>query len=238
MNSSLGNGTNPVYDEKQIELESKSTDTWNLEQQRQASGGCHLMKKNLNVLIFALMFGATAGATVYQLDPAHGEVGFVAKHLMVSKVRGRFAKFEGTFNFDEKKNEVTNINIKIDPSSIDTANAKRDDHLRSPDFFDVKKEKDMIFKADKVVVKKDTPVKVNGTLTMHGITKPLTLDLTYNGSMIDPWGNPRVGYSISGKLNRKDWGLNWNKALDKGGVTVSDEIALEIEGEASAPTKK
>lgn len=186
------------------------------------------------VLFLALAVSSSALAANYQLDPSHGEVGFIAKHLMVSKVRGRFTKFEGSFAFDEKKNEVSNVEIKVDPSSIDTANAKRNDHLKSPDFFDVTKFKDLTFKADKVVVKKDAAVKVNGNLTMHGVTKPVTLELTYNGSTIDPWGNQRVGYSLSGKLNRKDWGLNWNQNLDKGGVAVSDEIALEIEGEAIA----
>lgn len=186
------------------------------------------------VLTLILALAPSAFAANYQLDPSHGEVGFVAKHLMVSKVRGRFTKFEGSFAFDEKKNELTNIEVKIDPSSIDTADTKRNDHLKSPDFFDVAKFKDMTFKADKANVKKDSPVKVTGNLTMHGVTKPVTLEVTFNGSTIDPWGNQRVGYSISGKLNRKDWGLNWNQNLDKGGVAVSDEIALEIEGEAIA----
>jgi polyisoprenoid-binding protein YceI len=188
------------------------------------------MKKLVSIMVLTL--APSVFAANYQLDPSHGEVGFVAKHLMVSKVRGRFTKFEGSFAFDEKKNEVSNIDVKIDPSSIDTADTKRNDHLKSPDFFDVTKFKDMTFKADKVVVKKDSPVKAVGNLTMHGITKPVSFELTYNGSTIDPWGNQRVGYSISGKLNRKDWGLNWNQKLDKGGVAVSDEIALEIEGEA------
>lgn len=185
------------------------------------------------VLAFVIFMSSQVFAANYQLDPSHCEVGFIAKHLMVSKVRGRFAKFEGTFAFDEKKNEVSNINVKVDAGSIDTTIAKRDDHLRSADFFDVKNHKDLIFTADKAIVQKDRPVKINGTLTMRGVSKPVTLDLTYSGTIVDPWGNQRVGFSMNGKVNRKDWGLNWNQTLDKGGVTVSDEITLEIEGEAT-----
>jgi polyisoprenoid-binding protein YceI len=186
------------------------------------------------MIFSSLLFLAFAAqASNYKLDPAHGTVGFSVKHLMVSKVRGHFNKFEGQFVFDEKKNEVNKVEVKVDPASIDTSDKKRDEHLNSPDFFDTKKFPEMKFKSDKpVVVKIDHPTPITGELTMHGVTKPVTLDLTYTGAVTDPWGNEKVGFSLAGKINRKDWGLNWNKALDKGGVTVSDDVAIEIEGEA------
>jgi polyisoprenoid-binding protein YceI len=186
------------------------------------------------VFLAALMLGQFALAATYKLDPAHSVVGFSVKHLVVSNVRGNFNKFEGSFDFDEKKNEVSKIDVKIDPSSINTNDKKRDEHLNSPDFFDTKKNPEMRFKADKpVVVKKDQPTKITGDLTMRGITKPVTLDLTYGGSVVDAWGNEKVGFALKGKINRKDWGINWNKTLDKGGVTVSDDVNVEIEGEGT-----
>lgn len=182
----------------------------------------------------------SAQAASYKLDPSHSTVGFSVRHLVVSKVKGHFGKFEGSFEFDEKKMEVSKVDVKIDAASIDTAEAKRDEHLNSPDFFDTKKFPEITFKADKASVKKDKPTKISGTLTMRGVSKPVTLDLTYGGSVVDPWGNEKVGFSMSGKIDRKDFGLTWNKSLDKGGVAVSDEVMLEIEGEAQkeAPAKK
>jgi polyisoprenoid-binding protein YceI len=182
-----------------------------------------------------------AQAATYKLDPVHSVMGFSVKHLVVSKVKGRFNKAEGGFNFDEKTMEASKIDIKLEAASIDTNDKKRDEHLMSPDFFDVKKFPDLHFTADKVTVKKDEAVKVPGQLTMRGVTKPVTLDLTYGGSIIDPMGNEKIGFSLTGKINRKDWGINWNKTLDKGGLTVSDEVMIEIEGEAikdKAPAKK
>jgi polyisoprenoid-binding protein YceI len=185
-----------------------------------------------------ILSSALAGATTYKMDPVHSVVGFSVKHLVVSKVKGRFNKFEGSFNFDEKNMEASKIEIKIDPASVDTNDKKRDEHLMSPDFFDVKKNPEMKFVADKVVVKKDQAVKLAGQLTMRGVTKPVTLDLTYGGSVTDPMGNEKVGFTISGTINRKDWGVNWNKTLDKGGLTVSDDVMIEIDGEAIKEAKK
>ncbi len=180
-----------------------------------------------------LFFAFASQAAPYKLDASHSIVGFSVKHLVVSKVKGRFNKFEGSFQFDEKKNEVSKIEVKIDPASVDTNDKKRDEHLASPDFFDVKKHNEMKFKINKpVIVKLNEAVKVSGDLTMRGVTKPVTLDLTYTGSATDPWGNEKVGFALAGQINRKDWGVNWNKTLDKGGLTVSDEVMIEIEGEA------
>lgn len=191
------------------------------------------MKKNILGLLVAVLFVSAASAATYNVDESHSIVGFSIKHLVVSKVKGRFNKFSGSFDFDEKKNEVSKIDVKVDVTSVDTNDKKRDEHLSSPDFFDVKNHANMTFTADKVVVKKDKAVKVSGNLTIKGVTKPVTLDLTYGGSVVDPWGNQKVGFSLSGKINRKDWGLNWNKTLDKGGLAVGEEVNLEIEGEAA-----
>lgn len=187
-------------------------------------------------LIFTatMLFGLMAQAATYKLDPVHSEVGFVVKHLVVSNVRGTFDKYEGTFDFDDKTNELSKVDVKIDASSINTRDKKRDDHLRSPDFFDVKKKgsENLIFKVSQPVkVTKDQTVKVTGDLTMRGVTKPVTLDLTYGGMATDGYGNEKVGFSMRGKVNRKDWGINWNKNLDRGGVTVSDEVTIEIDGQ-------
>lgn len=184
------------------------------------------------ILAMVVMMSGSAFAATYKIDGAHSVVGFSVKHLVVSKVKGRFNKFEGSFDFDDKKNEVTKVDVKIDAASIDTNDKKRDEHLSSPDFFDVKKHGQILFKADKATVQKDKTTKVEGFLTIKGVTKPVTLDLTYGGSIVDPSGNTKVGFSLTGKIDRKEFGVSWNKTLDKGGVAVSDEVMLEIEGEA------
>ncbi len=191
------------------------------------------MKKSILGFLTTVLFLASAQAATYNVDESHSVVGFSVKHLVVSKAKGRFNKFSGSFDFDEKKNEVSKIDVKIDVTSVDTNEKKRDEHLSSADFFDVKNHPSMTFVADKVVVKKDKAVAVKGNLTIKGITKPVTLDLTYGGSIVDPWGNQKVGFSLSGKIHRKDWGLNWNKTLDKGGLAVGEDVTLEIEGEAA-----
>lgn len=189
------------------------------------------MKKMIFSSLLFLAFAAQAN-TNYKLDPSHSNVGFSVKHLMVSKVRGSFTKFDGTFVFNEKKNEVSKIDVKIDPASVNTNDKKRDEHLASPDFFDVAKNPEMRFQVSKpFTVKPNEPTKVTGDLTMRGVTKPVTLNVVYAGAMKDAWGNDKVGFTLTGEINRKDWGVNWNKALDKGGVTVSDEVMIEIEGQ-------
>jgi polyisoprenoid-binding protein YceI len=185
------------------------------------------------ILAGLLLFAFSAQAASYKLDPTHTIVGFSVKHLVVSKVKGRFNKFDGSFDFDDKKNEVNKVEVKVDATSIDTNDKKRDEHLGSPDFFDTKKFPEISFKADKIAVKKDQPTKVTGNLTMRGVTKPVSLELTYGGSVVDPWGNEKVGFTLNGKINRKDWGINWNKNLDKGGVVASEDVMIEIEGEAA-----
>lgn len=191
-----------------------------------------------SILTSCLLMSSLSMAAAYKLDSAHTDVGFSVTHLMISKVKGRFTKFDGGFEFDEKKNELKNVEVKIETASVNTDNAKRDEHLSGDDFFQVKKFPEMSFKSDKVEAKDGKPSKVHGTLTIKGVAKPVALDVEYRGSIVDPWKNEKVGFSATTKINRKDFGLNWNQNLDKGGVAVSDEVTIVIEGEAVKAAKK
>lgn len=187
----------------------------------------------LSMIAAMLLISTSAFATKYKIDPEHSHVGFSVKHLVVSNVKGNFGKYEGGFEFDEKKGTVSNIDVKIDAASINTNDAKRDEHLRSADFFDTAKHKEITFKGKKIDVVNNKPTKVTGDLTIRGVTKSVTLDIDYGGTATDPWGNEKLGFSMSGKINRKDFGVSWHKALDKGGAVVSDDVKLEIEVEAN-----
>ena len=174
-------------------------------------------------LVSLLAAGALYAGT-YKVDTSHSSVGFKVKHLMISNVSGKFNKFNGSFEVDDKTKKVTSLNGKIDVNSIDTDNEKRDKHLRAPDIFDAKKFPSITFSLEKI-----SDDYAFGKLTMKGVTKDVKLDFENNGSIKDPWGNTRVGLSLSGKLNRKDYGITWNKALETGGVVVGNKIKLSIE---------
>jgi polyisoprenoid-binding protein YceI len=192
-------------------------------------------------LLTGLLFRVeVAGASSYKLDSAHTEIGFGVTHMMISKVKGRFTKFEGGFSFDEKSSDLKAVEVKIEAASITTDNQKRDEHLASDDFFAVKKFPMLTFKSEKVEMKKGKPAKVFGTLTMRGVSKPVVLDVEYRGWVVDPQGTERIGFSGSTKINRTDFGVSFNKTLDKGGVVVGNEVAIVIEGEATKdqPVKK
>lgn len=179
-----------------------------------------------------------AEKVAYQLDTTHSEVGFNVKHLMIANVKGRFPKFEGTFQFDDAKGELSDLDVKIEAASVNTNEAKRDEHLQSPDFFDTKNNPNITFKSEKVESKKGKPSKVHGTLTMRGVAKKVALDVDYKGMVKDAWGNDKVVFVATTKINRKDFGVSWNKALDKGGVAVSDEVTITIDGQAQKVAKK
>lgn len=202
------------------------------------------MKTLLLLPVLGISLLATSAlAAKFDLDKAHTNISFTAPHLMVSKVKGRFDQFNGTFDFDEKTEKLNDVAVTIKTDSISTNEADRDKHLRSPDFFDVTKFPEMTFKSTKVTYEKGKPDKVEGNLTIRGITKKVVLDVDYNGAVTDPWGNRVVTFEAETKLNRKDFGLNWNKSLDKGGFVVGDEIKVEIDGEAKlaqapVPAKK
>ena len=172
-----------------------------------------------------LLSSSMALASTYKVDTAHSGVEFKIKHMMISNVKGNFKTFDGSFDFDN--GQITAINGSIDVASIDTDNEKRDAHLTSSDFFDATNNPKMTFKA--ISVHND---KVIGALTIKGITKEVTFDLEVGGAVKDPWGNQRAGLTLTGTIDREDFGLTWNKALETGGVVVGKKVTLvaELEG--------
>jgi len=192
-----------------------------------------MKRLTLAAAVAALSLPALARAATYDIDPVHSAVSFKVKHLMVSSVRGSFRKFSGTIDFDAKKPETAAIAASIDASSIDTGNADRDGHLKSPDFFDVAKFPTLDFKATKLKAAGKGKFKLSGDLTLHGVTKPVTLDVEGLGAEVtDPWGNVKIGASAVTKLSRKEFGLTWSKALETGGVVVGDEVEISLDIEA------
>jgi polyisoprenoid-binding protein YceI len=168
--------------------------------------------------------------TAFALDPLHSQVEFVARHMVFSKVRGNFGSFQVNLEVDESTHLPTSITAEIDASSIDTRVADRDAHLRSADFLHAEEHSTITFRSARISGTAEK-FKVEGDLTIRGVTKPVTLDATYDGGGKDPWGNERVGYSATTSVNRKDFGLTWNQALETGGVLVGEniEIILTIE---------
>jgi len=170
---------------------------------------------------------------VWTLDKSHTKVGFVAKHLMVTKVRGHFESYDANVVVAEDLTQ-SEIHVKIDPSSITTGAEDRDNHLRSNDFFDVENHPSIEFVSTAIEPDGDG-FRITGDLMVRGTTHPLTLAAAYEGSGVDPWGNTHVGFSATARINREDWGLTWNAALEGGGWLVSKEITLEIEGQLVRP---
>jgi polyisoprenoid-binding protein YceI len=182
-------------------------------------------------IIALLALPSLVYASTWNIDPDHSSTGFKVRHLMVSNVKGVFGKVQGVVNVDDQDLTKSNVSVTIDTASIDTGVAKRDTHLRSPDFLDVAKYPTMTFVSTKVA-KGGKGLKVTGNLTLHGVTRPVVLDVEGpSQESKDPKGNIRRGASASTKIDRKDFGLTWNKALETGGVVVSDEVAIEIEVE-------
>ena len=165
----------------------------------------------------------------WQIDAAHSHVNFIARHMMISKVRGTFEQFSGTVNFDETTPANTTVDITIDITSINTRDEQRDGHLRSPDFFDAENHPQMTFKSTQVDIIDDETARLTGDLTIRGVTKSVTLDVEYAGQAQSPWGTVSAGFFASTTVNRKDWGLNWNQALETGGVLVGEKIKIEID---------
>jgi polyisoprenoid-binding protein YceI len=192
----------------------------------------NLLRWGLAGIVAVTIAGAAAQAEVYEIDPSHSTVGFKIRHLAISSVPGRFGDFSGTIEFDPKNINKSHTEASIAIKSINTDNKKRDDHLKGADFFDEAKHPAISFKTTKVEPVSESTFKATGDLMMHGITKPVTLDVEYTGSATDPWGNKRVGFAATTSLSRKDFGITWNKALDAGGVVLGDEVkvTLEIEG--------
>jgi polyisoprenoid-binding protein YceI len=175
---------------------------------------------------------ATTAASItghYTIDPAHSRIGFSARHAMVTKVRGAFNEFEGSGYLDEVDPASSHVELTIKAASIDTRNADRDNHLRSNDFLAMEQYPDLTFRSTEVQKVGEGSYQVTGDLTLRGVTKPVTLNLEVTGTAVDPWGNFRLGLEGGTTINRKDWGVNWNAALDAGGVMVSEKVNLELE---------
>ncbi len=166
----------------------------------------------------------------YDIDVAHTQVGFAARHMAVSKVRGRFTAFEGVLEVADNVVD-SELSVTVDTASVDTSDANRDTHLRSDDFLDVEHFPTMTFASTGITETGPGAWKVDGDLTIRGVTKPVTLDVETEGAIIDPYGNERAGFSATAVINRDDFGVSFNAALDTGGLVVSKKITLEIESE-------
>ncbi len=165
----------------------------------------------------------------YNVDPSHSRVGFVARHAMIAKVRGSFNDVTGTASIDGANPSASHLEVAIQTASVDTRDANRDGHLRSADFFDAETYPTITFKATGFAIVDDETVEVTGDLTIKDVTKSVVVPFVFGGVAVDPFGNSRVGFEGQVTVNRKDWGLTWNAALETGGVLVSDKVVLELE---------
>jgi polyisoprenoid-binding protein YceI len=188
--------------------------------------------KRLFLIVLILLIPHFSFAANWKIDPVHTAVEFKIKHLMISWVKGTFTDVQGSVVFDEAEPEKAAINVQIATASVDTGNKKRDDDLRSPNFFDAASYPVMSFVSKEVVVANGILTQINGELTLHGETRPVTLEVKdFSQTVVDPWGNTRRGASAATTINRKDFGLTWNKALEAGGVVVGDEVRISLEVE-------
>ncbi|UJF27386.1 YceI family protein [Planococcus sp. 107-1] len=168
----------------------------------------------------------------WTIDPAHSEIGFSVKHMMISKVKGSFESFEAVVEANEEDLNGALIDFKINVASINTNNEDRDNHLRSADFFDAETYPEIKFNANDIT-KKGTEYELTGDLTIKGVTRPVTFEVEYGGKGTNPWGQEVVAFSAEGKVNRRDFGLTWNQALETGGVLVGEDIKISLELEAN-----
>lgn len=173
----------------------------------------------------------TTTSRTWSIDPVHSQVDFGVRHMMISTVRGTFGELEGTIHLDEDDLTNSSVEVSIDAASIDTRNEDRDNHLRSGDFLNVEEHPTLRFKSRSVEPAGDGFV-VQGDLTIRGVTREVTLEAEELGRGTDPWGNPRVGFRADTRINRKDFGLTWNQALETGGVLVGDEVKISLEVQA------
>jgi polyisoprenoid-binding protein YceI len=173
----------------------------------------------------------------WQFDTGHTYIGFTGRHLMVATVRGQFEKFSGTVEFDEHDLARSKADIKIEAASVNTHNIQRDEHFRSADFFDVEHYPSITFKSKRVIMHDEHHGQLIGDLTIRNITREVELDGEYSGVSQTPWNTYSAGFSLRAKVNRKDWGLNWNMVLAGGGLVASDEITLIIDLELTSPVE-
>ncbi len=188
--------------------------------------------KKIFIVSLLVTIPQAAFAATWKIDPVHTAVEFKIRHLMVSWVKGVFADVDGSAQIDDADLSKASVSVKIATASVDTNNQKRDDHLRSADFFDVAKFPAMAFVSKKVVVANGQPVKIVGDLTIRDVTREVELEVEdFSATVTDPWGNTRRGASATTTINRSDYGLTWNKALEAGGVVVGDEVRISLEVE-------
>lgn len=177
-----------------------------------------------------------AGVTRWTIDPAHTLVEVSAKHMMITNVKGRFPGVSGTIVADEEHPDRSRVEVAIDAASIDTGNEQRDEHLRSADFLDVAEHPQITFRStsvDRAYSEPGDEFQVTGELTIRGRTHPVTLDVTYEGAGADPWGGERASFSARTRIDRRDWGLTWNQALEAGGILVGNELRISLEVQAT-----
>lgn len=190
------------------------------------------MKRTLlTAVVLAAVLALPAAADVYKIDPSHSEVSFQIRHLLTN-VRGHFNQYEGNVNLDPAKLETSKVEFKIKAESIDTGVPDRDKHLRTGDFFETDKYPEITFTSTKIKKTGKDTFDVTGKFTMHGVTKEITLPVTFAGTAKDPWGNQRAGFSTTTTLDRKAYNINWNKAVDNGGVLLGDDVKVDINLEA------
>lgn len=178
--------------------------------------------------ISMLMASIGVAADAYKPDPVHSTIGFSVRHMLVIDVKGEFTKFDVAMTFDKKELSAVSIDTRIDVASIDTRNAKRDGHLKSPDFLDVANHPALTFKSSRVEKTGDDTYAAHGTLTIRGVAKPVRLPFTLRGPITDPWGNIRIGVSSNYTLNRMDYGVAWNQKMKDGGLIVGTDVHVDM----------
>lgn len=183
--------------------------------------------KSLKWVALLVAISGSVFAASYDLDASHSSIGFGVKHMVVTTTKGQFVDYTGGFDYDVADPSSLKAHATIKVASVDTGNAKRDDHLRSADFFDAAKFPEITF-VSSAAEKQGDSVVLTGELTIKGVTKEIKLPLTVNGPVTDPWGNVRVGFEGKTKINRQDYGVTWNAKLDNGGLVVSDDVTLDI----------
>ena len=182
------------------------------------------------ILAAVLTVSSPAASTTWQIDPQHTAAGFSVKHLMISTVRGQFKNVTGTVNWDDQDISKSTVDVTIDANTVDTSEPKRDADLRSPNFFDVAKYPTITFKSKTIEQVSAGKLKITGDLTIHGVTKEAVLDVEGpTGPIKDPWGNTRVAANATTKINRQEYGINWNQKMDSGGLVVSDDVNITID---------
>jgi polyisoprenoid-binding protein YceI len=190
------------------------------------------MKKSLLSVALAAVLGAAslpAAAESWSIDASHSTVGFSVRHMMVTNVKGSFGKFTAKVDGSPADPTTAKISAAVEVASVDTRDAKRDEHLRSADFFDAAKFPEMTFTSTKVEKTSATTAKMTGNLTLRGVTKPVVLDVEYTSALKNPRGKTVIGATATGKINRKDFGVSWSRSLDGGGLVVGDEVAIQLD---------